>query len=137
MATYTSVSKSVPSAQRSAQITAVAEGDQIDFEAVLGRPARKVQFVMTDTADTIDYKLNNLVRIHKKRSAEEAFSQMDRMHGVYDNALIEIWQQGAGWPSYSSTGSTVLETADGLNIASLQVDTLNLSSGLTITIVCW
>jgi len=135
MATYTPVSKSIPSSQRSAEITAVAAGDQIDFTNVLGRPARRLQFIMTDAADTIDYTLNNLQRIHKKRRADEAFSKTDQMYGIYNNPIIEIW--AGGFPSYQSTGSTVLETAEGLNVASLQIDALSLSSGSTITIVCW
>lgn len=137
MATYTPVPKSVPSAQRSAEITAVAVGDQIDIEAVLGRPARRLQFIMTDTADTIDYTLNSLTRIHKKRRRDETFSKTDQMYGIYDNEIIEIWSGSSGFPSYQSTGSTVLETAEDLRVASIQIDALSLSVGTTITIICW
>ena len=137
MATYTPVSKSVPSAQRSTEITAVAAGDRIDIEDVLGRPARRVQFIMTDAADTIDYTLNNLTRIHKKRRRDEAFSKTDQVHGIYENEIIEIWSGAGSFPSYQSTGSSVLETAEGLRIASIQIDALSLDSGTTITIICW
>ena len=137
MATYTPVPKSVPSAQRSAQITAVVAGDQIDITDVLGRPARRIQFIMTDAADTVDYTLNSLQRIHKKRRADEAFSKTDQMYGIYENDIIEIWSGSSGFPSYQSTGSTVLETSEGLSIASLQIDALSLSSGSTITVICW
>jgi len=137
MATYTPVPKSVPSAQRSAQITAVAAGDQIDLADVLGRPARRIQFIMTDAADTIDYTLNSLRRMRTKRSPEEAYSDTDQVSGIYGTQEIEVWSGGAGYASYQSTGSTVLETSEGLNISSVQIDALSLSSGTTITIVCW
>jgi hypothetical protein len=137
MATYTPVPKSVPSPQRSAEITAVAAGDQIDLTEILGRPARRLQFIMTDATDTIDYKLNNLIRIHKKRRRDEAFSKTDQRAGIYDNDIVEVWSQASGISQYQSTGSTTLETAEGLSISSVQIDALSLSSGTTITIICW
>ena len=136
-ATYSPIPKSVPSAQRSAQITAVEAGDRIDLQDVLGRPARRLQFIMTDAADTIDYTLNSLLRIHKKRRRDEAFSKADQVWGIYDNEIVEIWSGADGLPSYQSTGSTILETAEGLNISSIQIYALSLSSGSTITIIAW
>ena len=137
MATYTPVPRSVPSAQRSAEITAVAAGDRIDIEAVLGRPARRVQFVMADAADTVEYTLNSLTRIHKKRSREKAFSKTDQVHGIHNNEIVEVWSGAGGFPSYESTGSTVLESAEGLSVSSIQIDALSLGTGTTITIICW
>ena len=104
---------------RSAEITAVAAGDRIDMEDVLGRPARRVQFIMTDAADTIDYTLNNLTRIHKKRRRDEAFSKTDQVHGIHNNEIVEVW------------------SAEGLNVSSIQIDALSLGTGTTITIICW
>lgn len=137
MATYTPVPKTVPSAQRSAEITAVAAGDQIDLTDVLGRPARRLQFIMTDAADEIEYKLNNLLRRRSARPAGETFSKTDQIHGTYDTDVVEIWIESDAFPSFTSTGSTVIETADGLNISSVQIDALTLSVGTTITIICW
>ena len=138
MATYTPVPKSVPSDERSAQITAVAAGDQIDLIDVLGRPARQLQFVMTDSADTIDYTLNSLQRIRNKRTAEESFSKTDQVFGTFGTTVTEVWRTGGeGFPSYQSTGSAVLETTEGLKISSVDIEALSLSSGSTITIIAW
>jgi len=137
MATYTPVPKSVPSAQRSAAITAVANGDRIDITDVLGRPARRIQFVMTDATDTIDYTLNSLRKLRTKRSPEQAYSDMDQVSGIYGTQEIELWSGAQGFANYQSTGSTVIETAEGLSISSVQIDALTLSAGTTITIVCW
>ena len=136
MATYTPVPKSVPSAQRSAEITAVANGDQIDITDVLGRPAKRIQFIMTDAADTIDYRLNNR-KVVRQRVVDSALSDVEKVYGAFGTAEVEIWSGAPGFPSYQSTGSTVLETAQGLNISSVQIDGLSLSTGTTITIICW
>ena len=136
MATYTPVPKSVPSSQRSAEITSVANGDQIDLTDVLGRPARRLQFIMTDAADTIDYTLNSLRKIKVSRSSEDAFTDADQVWGA-SGGYVEVWSGADGFPSYQSTGSTILETAEGLKISSVQIDGLSLSSGSTITIICW
>lgn len=135
MATYTPVPKSVPSAQRSSQITAVAAGDRINLVDVLGRPARRIQFIMTDAADTVDYTLNSLITARKKTAAP--LSTVDKVYGSFGTSEIEIWSGAGGHPSYQSTGSTVLETSEGLDVASLQIDALSLSVGTTITIICW
>ena len=137
MATYTPVPKTVPSAQRSAEITAVAAGDQIDMEDVLGRPARRVQFIMTDAADTIDYTLNSLQKIRTQRPVGETFSDADKVWGIYETSVVEIWRTGGRFPSYSGTGSTVIETAEDLKISSIEIDALSLSVGSTITIIAW
>jgi hypothetical protein len=136
MATYTPVPKTIPSSQRSAQITNVGNGDQIDITDVLGRPARRIQFIMTDPADTVDYVLNSLIKTRTRRTVG-SLSDADRIWGVFDTDEINTWSGAAGIPVYQSTGSTVLETAEGLNVSSVQIDGLSLSSGTTITIVCW
>lgn len=137
MATYTAVSRSVPSNQRVVQITAVAAGDQIDLTDALGRPARRVQFYMTATADVIEYTLNSLRKIVANKTVGEAFTSVDETYGVFGKSEIEVWSGGSGYTSFSSTGSTVLETGEDLVVSSIQIDSLSLSSGSTITIVAW
>lgn len=137
MATYVKSSRNIPSNQRVVQITAVEAGDQIDLVDALGRPANKIQFYMTDAADVIGYKLNNLKKVLAQRSAGERLTEADQAWGVYGKEVIEIWSGDASFPAFSSTGSTVLETVDGLAITSLQVDSLTLSTGTTITLIAW
>ena len=104
----------------------------------LGRPARKVQFHMDDAGDVLEYTLNNLRKVFPQRTDAEALSDVDRMHGIFGKTEIQIWSAGAGYPSFSSTGSTVLETGDGLQIASVQIDAITFASGgPTITIIAW
>ena len=137
MATYTPVPRAVPSSQRSVQITNVSAGDQIDLRDALGRPARKLQFHVGASTDIVEYTLNNLRRIRTPRDPAEATTDVERAFGTYGTTLNEVWSAGAGYSSYSSTGSTVLETADGLEISSLQIDALTLGVGATITIIAW
>lgn len=135
MATYSSIPSTLPASQRVAYITNVAAGDQIDIESILGKPATKVQFNMTATTDTIEFKLNNLVRIKKRPSDDDAQSGWERVAGF--NTEVEVWSGSDRYPTYSSTGSTVLETADGLTISSIEIVSLTLSVGSTISIVAW
>ena len=137
-ATYTPVPRTVPSAQRVVEITDVVDGDQIDLTDALGRPAKKVQFHMVDAADTVEYTLNNLKKILPQRTAAESYNAVDRNEGVFGKTQVEIWSGAAGFPSFSSTGSTVLETGDGLEVSSIQIDALTFTTGGTaITIIAW
>lgn len=122
MATTIRVSSSVPSTQRSFLIPDAAQGDQIDIIGILGRPAKNVTFYMTDAADQIDFRLNNLQRLPKfnESAADET---------------VLVWSKGASFPLYSATGATVHTTEDGLDVASLEIQLLTLSSGTTIEIV--
>ena len=136
MATYTPVPRSIPSPQRSAQITSVEAGDRIDVTDVLGRPARRVQFIMTDAADTIGYRLNNLKKVYGPKSTP-AFSKAESVYGIHDREEIEIWSAGSGISLYSSTGAAVIETAETLEVSSIEIDSLSLSTGTTITVIVW
>lgn len=124
MATYTKVPRNVPSAQRTTLITAVAAGDQIDVEDVLGRPARGVIFEMTDAADTITYKLNNLVRL---TSHNETGADPD----------VNVWSSGGAYSTFSNTGAAQHQTVSDLKVSSIEVVSLTLSTGTTIEIVVW
>ena len=135
MATYSSVPSSVPSPQRVALITSVASGDQIDLTDVLGRPARKIQFHMTDPSDSVDYTLNSLRKIRPQRTRDEAYTKADQVWGVYNKTEEQVWSDSMS--SFSSTGDTVLETSDSLQISSIQIDALSLSTGTTIELVVW
>lgn len=122
-ATYTPVPRSMPSLQRSNLITAVVAGDQIDIVDVLGRPARGLQFVTTDSADQVDYRLNNLVRLIRP---------VEGLSGTSE----PIWSQASSYPIYQSVGE-VIETQSGLQVASVEIDALTLSTGTEIEIVVW
>jgi hypothetical protein len=132
MATYTKVSKSVPSSQRAALISAVAEGDQIDIEDVLGRPARKIIFQMTDASDTVTYKINHLRRIRTGRPKGETYSEADQVWGVFGTEVINSW--AGHCDVFSGTGAIELETVDGLQISSLEIVSITTASPSTITI---
>jgi hypothetical protein len=133
MATYTKVSRSVPSSQRAALISAVGEGDQIDIEDVLGRPARKVIFQMADASDTVTYKINHLRRIRTSRPKGETYSEADQVWGVFGTEVINAWSGNAD--VFTGTGSIVLETVEGLYISSIEIVSLTLTgSPATITI---
>ena len=137
MATYTIVPRSLPSSQRVTEITAVAAGDQIDLVEILGRPARRLQFYVTATTDTVEYTLNNLLKMRPQRKAWEALSPADQAHGVFEKSTVDVWSGGAGYPSFSSTGALVLETVETLSITSVQIDALTLGTGTTISIIAW
>jgi hypothetical protein len=137
MATYTSVAKVHPSSARVLSIADVSDGDRIDFIEALGRPARKVQFYMTDAADEVGYTLNSLKKLRTGREHEIVLSQAERFFGTYNTEVVEVWSGAASFPSLTSTGATTLETADGISIHSIQIDSLTLSVGTTISIVVW
>ena len=139
MATYTPIPKHVPMEQRSNIITNVAAGDQIDIIKVLGRPARRVQFILTQQTDVINYRLNNLVRIRKQRSGEGVLSVAERVYGTFgmEDAEVEVWNTGPGFPEYSSTGAVIIETAETLEVESIDMGTMTLHHGSVIEIVVW
>lgn len=139
MATYTLISQKIPSEQRSNIITNVSAGDQIDILKVLGRPARRVQFILTQSNDVINYRLNNLRRIRKQRSGEGILSVAERVYGTFGNedAEVEVWNTGPGFPEYSSTGAVIIETAEGLEVESIDMGTMTLHHGTVIEIVVW
>ena len=137
MATYVSVAKVMPSSARVISITSVAADDRIDLVDALGRPAKKVQFYMTDAADEIGYTLNSLKKIRTGRQHEIALSAAEQAFGTYGTEVLDVWSGSPTFPSMTSTGATTLETADGIFIHSIQIDSLTLSVGTTITIIAW
>jgi hypothetical protein len=124
MATYTKVSRSLSSMQRSALIEDVAVGDQIDIVDVLGRAARGVKLRMTDATDVADYKLNSLVRLPK-------FNE-----GSADEQVL-VWSASPKYSTYRSEGELEHVTADELLVSSIEIVALTLSSGTTIELVVW
>ena len=130
MATYTKVLNSIPNSQRSALITDVAAGDKIDLNDVLGRAARTVIFIMTDAADEIEYKINHLRKISAPR--EQPLTEVDKVYGVFGQEQISVWHGHSD--TYLGTGGSQLQITSGLNVASLEVMSLTLNSGSTISI---
>jgi hypothetical protein len=124
MATYDAVPGWIPSQRRTALVSDVGVGDQVDVKAVLGRSARGVKFQMTATTDVIDFKLNNLVRM---RQHVETGADID----------VEVWSDAAYYSTYRGTGKLEHITEDGIRVDSFQVDALTLSSGTTIDVVVW
>lgn len=124
MATYNKSAGGTPSQHRTQRITAVAVGDQIDINEILGRPARGVKFFMSATTDVIEYKINNLIK-----------RLMPGDHAVGE--IVEIWSQGASHSTFSSTNALEHTSTEGLKVSSIQIDSLTLSVGTTIDIVVW
>lgn len=134
MAIYTTVSKLIPSNERTAIITAVAAGDQIDILEILGRPARGIQFHMTSASDTISYYLNNKKKIIPSNQSEDIYNAVHKAWGIGDRTPVEFWSKN---DLFTSTGTAILETVENLKISSIEVVSLTLSSGTTISIVVW
>lgn len=132
MATYTPVPKEVPSLERTTVITAVAAGDRIDVRDVLGRSARKVQFIAANSTDVVEYRLNNLRRVRQEVPTPYGKNQALQAWGVNSNDFEEklIWEEVG--PSFSTTGAA-FETVDGLKISSIEV--ISLTGPTTISIV--
>lgn len=131
MATYTKYAREVPSSQRAAVITNCVDGDRIDMLDVLGRPAHKVIFLMNDPTDTVTYRINNLRRLVTSRVKGDTLSTVDEVFGVFGREKINFWTVS---DEFTGTGSTQLETSDGLEISSLEITGLTPSSGASITI---
>lgn len=133
MATYTKVSNSVPSAQRAAVLSDVEEGDRINIEDdILGRPAKVVVFQMTDSSDIIEYKVNHLRRIRPPSGTTVHRTAADAMWGEAGESNIEVWS--ARGDVFTGTGAVYLETIEDLQVSSIEIVSLDLSTGSTITI---
>lgn len=124
MATYEIAPTLLPGQMRSMLISNVAQGDQVDIVEILGRPARRLKFIMTATTDTIQFRLNNLARLtkHVENSVDET---------------VKIWSASPRYPTYSETGSLEHVIDDGLLIESFEIVSLTLSIGTTIDVVVW
>lgn len=132
MATYTKSKKTVPSYERAVLITAVAAGDKIDIIDVLGRPAKSVVFKMTNTADIITYKINHASRIRTAMNADEVSTNVAKIHGVLDTEVVLFWNPNTS--TFTGTGNENLEIVSGLRVSSIEIGTLTLSTGTTISI---
>lgn len=130
-ATYTKCSRDLPSSQRAAVITNCVAGDKIDLRDVLGRPANHLIFLMTDPGDIVEYKINHLRKLTTVRRAEDSLSVADQVWGVFGTEKFDLWLAA---DTFTGTGSSQLETEAGLEIASLEIVSLTLSTGTTITI---
>lgn len=129
-ATYKKISG--PSAGRVTKVEAVEAGDIINLKSVLGRSARKIQFIMTDAADVVEYRLNVL---------ESKLRARDIERGEYGTNVpkeeVLVYNGSTRYPTFSSTGSEVIETADGLQISSIEIVSLTLSVGTEIELIVW
>jgi hypothetical protein len=123
MADYEPVATGIVSQQRSQLIINVAVGDQIDIVGILGRPARGCTFFTSSGTDSISFKLNSLRRLVKKnyRCADET---------------VLVWSGDPAFAAYTGTGLTV-QTEDQLEVSSIEIISLTLFSGSTITISVW
>ena len=139
MATYVSVAKVSPSSARILSVTDVAAGDRIDLTAALGRPATKVEFYMTDTGDELSYTLNSLkkLRTNRRDEGELLLSDAEGLYGTYGTEVIDVWSGSAKYPAIEETGLIEHETDDGISIHSIQINSLTLSVGTTISLMAW
>lgn len=136
MASYTRISSSVPLNGRTIRFTDVAAGDRIDIVAALGKAATNLVFHMTDAADTVSYRINNLTK-HKIKVDPTLVphSFVSESVGVYNTEEVEYWSKAASYQLYEDQGDVV--TVTGISIASIDIDSLSLSTGTTIEIVAW
>ena len=127
-ATYTKVPRTVPSGQRSALITAVEVGDQVDVIDVLGRPARGMKMVTTASTDSVSYQLNHKLTLLKDD---------DRIGDVstYTGTTVEFWASDSTH-TFTDVGENI-ETVSGLRISSFEITSVTLGSGSTISVVVW
>lgn len=116
MATFRKVSRHVPSSQRSTSITDVVEGDEIDVEAILGRPAQGVKIVPFNESDSISVRLNNRIKIPtfypKSGYAEEGQKKPD---------TVVVVSAGEHFPVYEMTGAEAYYTETGLRVSFIQI----------------
>jgi len=123
MADYYPVATGIISQERSQLITNVAVGDKIDIREILGRPARGVTFFTTAGTDQISFKLNSLRRLIKRNYT-----------GPDETVLV--WSSDPAFATYTGTGITV-QTEDGLEVSSIEIVSLTLFVGSTISISVW
>lgn len=129
-ATYAPV-RGIPTWQRSCQISDVEVGDVIDLVHVLGRPARKVQFILATSTDTVSYRLNNYLKLKKTRSVDtQIYGPNNARHEV---EVVRITAHSSEFPVYTSEGE-IIETADNLQIESVEITALSTSP---IVMIVW
>lgn len=133
MATYEKVSRSIPSPERAAVITSVEAGDRIDLVDVLGRPARTLIFIVGDSTDVIEYKINSLVRTNPTMNRNETVSDVLLTFGRYGHEQDLTW--GARGDTFTATGNVNLQSIDGLRISSIEILSFT-SSDSDFTINC-
>lgn len=135
MASYTKVSKNVPSNERVATVTNVVAGDRIDLVDILHRPAKKLIFNLSADTDVVEYKINTLRRINPTPNKNETLNPFELTKGSLGQEQVLIWS-GTG-DIFTATGGTVLETIDGLKISSIEIISISVASGIgSITINC-
>ncbi len=116
MATFRKVSRHVPSSQRSASITDVEEGDQIDVSEILGRPARGIKIVPFSDTDQINIRLNNKLKMpvrYPKSGWGEA--------GQLKPETVVVVSAGEHFPVYEMTGAEAYYTEEGLFISFIEI----------------
>jgi hypothetical protein len=136
MASYTRISSSIPLDGRTIRFTDVAAGDRIDIVAALGKAATNLVFHMTDAADTVSYRINNLKKHRVKTDPTLVpHSFVSEALGVFNTEEVEYWSKAASYQVYEDEGDVI--TVSGITIASIEIDALSLSTGTTIEIVAW
>ncbi len=119
MATFRKVSRHVPSSQRSASITNVTEGDQIDVYEILGRPARGVKIVPFADTDQISIRLNNKLKMptyYPKSGWGEAGQQRPE--------TVVVVSAGEHFPVYEMTGADAYYTEENLHVSFIEIVTI-------------
>ena len=129
MATYKKAPIAVPSSQRYVRITAIAEGDQIDVLALLGRPAQGLRLYTSATTDSVTYKLNSLVHLPKDRRDSVADVR------AYMKDIVDVWMTDSV-DSIVEIGKTI-DSPLGLPITSFELIDVTLGTGSTISALVW
>lgn len=132
--TYTPFDKLIPPGERVVLLSDVEVNDRIDFVEILGRPATRIQFTLTDPADSVSYRINNKIT----RFISVPSTEIEAGFAPGQQALFRkphsFWTTRCS--EFTSIGET-FEFAEGLRISSLEITAATLSTGTTFEIVAW
>jgi hypothetical protein len=121
-----------PAGQNARLITDVAAGDQIDIQAILGRPARRLTISTGDAADIVSYRLNNLRRVPQVSNDNRAFAPNAASGPGPDTTTF--WSKATDL--WTDVG-LIITTMEGFAVSSIEIDSLTLATGTTVTITVY
>lgn len=133
MATYTPVDRHIPSGQRTALITAVSAGDEIDFREILGRPARGMTVVASAATDIVGYRLVSYWTKKTHSNPDIHRNQIFDVFGV-KSPQWTLTEETAYTGPFTNTGAS-FTLQQPLSVEAFVVDTL--TGPATVEIVIW
>lgn len=134
MATYAQPDRTTPLNGRACVISSVAVGDKIFLVDALGKPASTLVFYMTDSTDTVEYRVNGrkaYMRVINPALIDHSI--VSQAIGIYNREEVVVWSKSDSFPVFSETGEEI--QIDGVLMYSIEIVGLTLSTGSTITIM--